>query len=458
MLNRFFSFSRFGGQAFLGFVLSTQLWAGSCPVGTEAIENADGSATIIDSKLVCALKGRYTSNLELDNSKIWALRGGVYIGNDNKDNATLTIKAGTKIIGQSGADFLVITRGSKIYALGTKEAPITMTSAKAAGKRTRGDWGGLIINGNAPINDCRPGSSVCEAEGEGDSGLYGGNNPDDNSGILTYLRVEFAGHEITPENELNGIAFQGVGRGTSVDYIQVHRNADDGVEFFGGTVNVKHLYLSGNKDDSLDWTSGWQGKGQFILVEQSPDAADNGIEADNLKSPMNANPRSNPTLANMTIIGPKKELGAGSVGILLRRGTAAKIFNSIVTGFIPGCLNIDNAETYLYGARIEGGVVSATNLVMEGVILFCPKPFALRPATAGDPWKMEDWFAGQKYNVFADPQLIGNYPAEDSLALLGAAESDVLFYDNFFMQVNFIGALENAANDWTMGWTATPAN
>ena len=220
----------------------------TCPQGTTDLG-------VSGPKTACLLSGRYKSTeMVLTNNNDYVLEGGVFFGNDNKENAVLRIQAGTKIYGKSGADYLVITRGSQIFAEGTKAQPIVMTAAKTA-NRNRGEWGGLIINGNAPINGCDAGVSLCEAEGEGSTGLYGGNEAADNSGILKYLRVEFAGYEITPDNELNGIAFQGVGSGTEVNYIQVHMNADDGVEFFGGTVNVKHVLLTGNKDDSMDWTS-----------------------------------------------------------------------------------------------------------------------------------------------------------------------------------------------------------
>lgn len=148
------------------------------------------------------------------------------------------------------------------------------TSDQFEGERDRGDWGGLIVNSRAPIN------TGTTAFGEGDTGEYGGTDPEDNSGILCYVRVEFAGIEFSPDNELNGIAFQGVGSGTVVDYVQVHFNQDDGIEFFGGTVNAKHLYCTGIRDDSFDRTDDWVGKGQFWVGQQCGDAADNGFESE----------------------------------------------------------------------------------------------------------------------------------------------------------------------------------
>ena len=165
----------------------------------------------------------------------------------------------------------------------------------------------------------------CEANGEGNSGLYGGNNHEDSSGVLRYVRVEWAGFPVTGTDELNGIAFQGVGAGTVVDYIQVHYNNDDGVEFFGGTVNVKHVYLTGNKDDSMDWASGWRGKAQFILVHQAADEGNNGIEASNLESPMNGEPRSNPILANLTLIGSTTATKGGEWHLFERRNRSKNL-------------------------------------------------------------------------------------------------------------------------------------
>jgi hypothetical protein len=173
---------------------------------------------------------------------------------------------------------LVVRRSSQIIARGTAALPIIFSSSKLDGERARGDWGGLIINGRSTINSCAGGTGVCEAFGEGGTGFYGGDDEADNSGVLEYVRVEFAGTLISPDNELNGIAFQGVGSGTTVDHIQVHMNADDGVEFFGGTVNVKHVLVTGVGDDSMDWTDGWRGRAQHIVLQQYDDGGDQGID------------------------------------------------------------------------------------------------------------------------------------------------------------------------------------
>jgi hypothetical protein len=251
---------------------------------------------------LCVLTGTITEDYTMTANNAYLLRGGVFIGDDTSEN-TLTIEPGTIIYGETNSDgMLVVRRNAKIMAEGTAEAPIVMTSSKNEGLRTRGDWGGVIINGNAPINSCGK-KGFCEAFGEGGTGFYGGTNLDDSSGVLKYVRIEFAGTLISPDNELNGLALQGVGANTTLDYIQVHMNADDGVEFFGGTADIKHLVVSGVGDDALDWTDGWQGNGQYIVLQQHLDAGDNGIEADNNGENNIAAPMSNPTLSNLTIVG-----------------------------------------------------------------------------------------------------------------------------------------------------------
>ena len=175
--------------------------------------------------------------------------------------------------------------------------------------------GGVVINGYAPINDCPEGVSGgtadCTKEGEANSGLFGGDNANDNSGVLRYVSVRFAGSNVDPENQRNGIAFQGVGDATTVEYVQVHNNRDDGVEFFGGTVDAKYIVLTGNADDSLDWTDGWTGRIQYLYIEQT-DSADNAIEADNREGDEGAMPRSNPSIANMTVLGKPDENACAS--------------------------------------------------------------------------------------------------------------------------------------------------
>lgn len=392
----------------------------SCPTGTVEV-----------SENTCKLTGTYLTDVLLTNNNTYLLSGGVFIGNDAGERGTLTIEAGTTIKGESGRDYLVVSRGSQIFAEGTNDAPIVFTSDKQA----RGGWGGLVINGYAPINGCDTG--VCQAEGEGSTGLYGGNEPADNSGVLKYVRVEYAGYQISPENELNGIAFQAVGNRTLVENVQVHMAADDGMEFFGGTVRVKNIVVTGARDDSFDWTTGWHGKGQYILIKQYDDEGNNGIEADSLKKNMAASPRSNPTLSNVTILGTMSEAAKGGSGMLLRRGTSINLFNSVVTGFRKGCLDIDDAETFR--------IAQSTDFKMQAVVFGCDKTALVEE---GDAFNTVDFFEAQRLNVVTPV-------STESYILPNANEitRTIRVRDAWFESTRFIGAIENSSSDWTKGWT-----
>lgn len=398
----------------------------ACPTGTELL--------VENNQNFCLLRGKYlNSQLSLTADHTYRLDDeGVFIGGDNKASSSIRIQAGTKIVGEPKS-FLAISRGSKIFAEGSKDKPIVFTSINSV-NRKRGEWGGLVINGNAPINACKPGTELCEAISEGikiEPVKFGGNDPLDNSGILRFVRVEFAGYPMSQDNELNGVTFNAVGEGTEVDYLQVNMNADDGVEFFGGTVTVKHLVLTNNEDDSLDWDMGFRGKIQYLLVKQGDDSADNGIEADNFKSPMNASPRSNPTISNATFLGGKNS----AYGLLLRKGTSAHFLNIIISGFKKACLDIDDAETFNHGG-----------LKIESSILNCDKTTEIEN---GDAWSTESWLLNQG-NTTVNADLAGYYPNPSSPALNNGVTPD----DLFFEPVDYIGAFASSEDNWEAGWTS----
>ena len=413
--------------------------SGNCPDG------GTGLAPITQGgKRLCVISGNYTTDLHLTSNFEYIISGAVFIGNDNRNSATLSMDAGVKTYGESGLDFIVISRGSKISVNGTRNNPVIMTSANDAdaGPTTRGQWGGLIINGNAPVNGCTAGTAVCELQGEGSTGLYGGNNPNDSSGNLNYLQVRYAGFNITPDNELNGIAFQGVGNGTNVDYVQVHNNSDDGVEFFGGTVNAKHLVLTGNEDDSLDWTFGWNGKVQHVLIVSGADRANNGFEADNNGTNRDASPRSQPKISNVTLIGN----GNSTSGLLLREGTGANLSNFVVQGYGADCIDIDHAATFL----AAGGSVNRLNgtLTMTNSRVDCPVNFR---EEAGDNFPVQAWFEAQAGNSVGATGMTDYINSALVNALSPATQTDA-----FFDRTDYIGAVKDAATDWTQGWTFRP--
>ncbi len=397
----------------------------------------------------CVLSGEVLEDVTLTNDVDWLLRGGVFIGDDDNE-VTLTVEPGTQIFGETSTrGMLVVRRGSKLMAEGTSDAPIVFTSSQEPGSRARGDWGGVVLNGRAPVNGCDTG--VCESIGEGDTGVYGGDDEDDNSGVMKYVRIEYAGALISPDNELNGLGFQGVGRATTIDYVQVHMAKDDCVEFFGGTAEAKHILCTGTADDNLDWTDGWRGKLQFFIAQQYDDAGDNGIEADNNGEDNNSSPRSYPTLSNLTLIGvPGSD--TSDIGALLREGTAAQINNMVVQGFGESCLDIDHDATF---TQAENG-----DLTIQNSIFDCVTPFG---TDAEDPMDVGDFvMTTNEGNLNTDPVLKNAFatgmdrdfaPSSGSPAATGASMPSGGFFDT----VDYIGAMDPDA-DWTAGWTTADRN
>jgi hypothetical protein len=390
----------------------------SCPAFSDGPGGIDGT---------CIIGGDLNESVTLTNETTWLINGQVRVN----DGAALTIEAGTEIIGGAfGIDNLVVNQGGKIYAEGTANNPIVMRGVNAT---DRGEWGGLVLNGFAPINGCSEGVEVCTAEGEGDTGTYGGNDPHDNSGVLRYVIVSNAGFQFTEEDEFNGIALQGLGDATTIENVQVHMNADDGIEFFGGTVNAKKLVLTGIGDDSVDWTQGWQGNVQYVVVKQYTDDGDQGIEGDNNGDANDSLPRALPTLANMTFIGQSNT----DIGWLIREGTGVNISNSIVTGFGEYCIDIDQASTFANVANL-----TITNTIAGGCAL------GAFDDEEGDAFAVSTWFLDQPGNVEATPML-NNYLPMGIAPIVGSVPSTNAFFDN----VDYAGAILDASSDWTQGWT-----
>jgi len=451
----------------LGAVLTLALGAVAC--GDDSSDNGGPSGPYTCTSTaelgeVCTVSGTVTEDITFTADKSWVLRGGVFIGDDSS-KTVLTIEPGTTIYGESSTDgMLVIRRGSQIMAEGTSTAPIVFTSSKAVGSRARGDWGGVILNGRATINACTEDGKtdgLCEGYGEGATGWFGGTDDADNSGVLRYVRIEFAGRIISPDNELNGLALQGVGTGTEIDFIQIHRASDDSIEFFGGAVNFKYVLTTGIDDDNLDWTDGWRGKGQFIVAQQYAGAGDNGIEADNNAENNTYTPRSDPTISNITLIG-SPDSSNSDLGMLLREGTGATITNAIILGWNEACLSINNDETYLNAYNDAAGALSG-ELRLTHSIISCATPYTEcvvgDTCSAAPPFTVADFYEQlNQDNQQVDPLLTAPLdpttpdftPQAGSPARSGA----VVPSDPFFDQVSFLGGVD-PDNDWTKGWTTT---
>jgi PKD repeat protein len=285
-------------------------------------------------------------------SGVIKLQNKIYV----KNNATLTILPGTIIRGDKLSQAtLIVTRGAKIYANGTATNPVVFTSNEAAGTRLPGDWGGLVLLGLAKNN--QPGG-VANIEGivPSTDTQFGGNFDNDNSGSLTYVRIEFSGIPLEPNKELNGLTCGSVGSGTVIDYVQVSHCGDDSFEWFGGTVNCKHLIAYRGLDDDFDTDYGFRGKIQFGLAIRDKDLSDapgdsNCFESDNDAAGSTAQPKTRPIFSNMTIVGPK---GNGTIvlpvgekfekAFRLRRNTSTSCLNSLVTGWEKG-LSIESSTT-----------------------------------------------------------------------------------------------------------------
>jgi len=401
---------------------------------------------------VAVVRGTLTGNTVFSAANYYVLRGVVII----PAGSTLTIQPGTVVVGETATiGTMLIERGGRLVADGTAAQPIVFTSDQPVGGRARGDWGGLIINGRAPVN--LPGGVGI---GEGDTGVYGGNDPSDNSGILRYVRVEYAGIEFSPDNELNGIAFQGVGRGTVVDHIQVKHNKDDGVEFFGGTVDAKHLLLTYIGDDSLDWTFGWTGRVQYVIAQQSGDDADNGFEGDNNGDNNDLLPLSIPQIYNITLIGDPdtNEGNESDDGFELRAGTGGIFRNFVIMGFKENGIDLADSRTV---ANVGDGSLQISHGIVTQTSSLGGSPIDSTATGAGIA-------AVPTILVGADPGLVDpynldapNYRPTGAATLAGGQLAPAVPpNDGFFDVTTFIGALSpDPAQDWTLGgWTDNARN
>lgn len=373
---------------------------------------------------------------------------------------TLTIQPGATIIGEPGSS-LVITREARIQAVGTAAKPIVFTSAQPAGSRRPGDWGGVVLLGKAPIN-VAGGETYIEgfAANVDDRTKYGGPDAAHSCGFLKYARIEFAGFKLVNNNELNGLTMGGCGRGTEIDYVQVHKGADDGVEMFGGTADLKHVLVTSPDDDGLDWDFGYNGRVQFLVVQQDLEVGNYGIEADNNPNNKDASPRSMPEVWNVTLIGSSRGPGGAvkSGAMHLKNGTGGRISNAIVAHFSDVAIDVDGAPAV---AAYERGELAIRNSIfwnLKGERTILPGESKDNDNGFDEAARLLD---GANGSLVLDPMIGGAHnlaapsfmPAAVSAQLIGAAPPADGFFDG---SATFKGAM--GTEDWTAGWTAFPAN
>jgi hypothetical protein len=379
------------------------------------------------------------------------LRGQIYV----KNNATLTIDPGVIIRGDhtaTGAG-LFITKGAKLNAVGTATSPIVFTSDNAPGARNKGDWGGVILLGKASYNINNGINNIEGIAASADTEYGGGATPDDtdNSGILKYVRIEFAGYVYGPNQEINGLTFGAVGSGTTIDYVQVSHSNDDSFEWFGGSVNCKHLIAFRGLDDDFDTDNGFSGNVQFILGVRDPQVSDNpsvstseGFESDNNATSSAVSPYTSAIFSNCTMVGPTYRLSLPNGGTLasgykraarLRRNTQLKIYNSLFLDYLEG-LHIDGATTE---ANATAGSLKWKNNILAGIAT----PAKTLQVNTGSTFDITTWYnANNNTTVTASAGILTNpydatnattytgldyRPATSSIAASGADFSDAPF-------------------------------
>lgn len=311
------------------------------------------------------LSGNVDQSRTLVNTRAYRIQGVVSVRN----NAVLTIQPGTFIFGQPGSQppsVLLITRTGRINANGTRTQPIIMTSREPdtpIGTRQRGDWGGLLMLGQAPANTPAANTFV-EGLNQSDDTRYGGTDAAWNCGTTRYVRVEYAGVQLTQANETNAFVWSGCGTGTTAEYLQAHYGNDDAFEWFGGSVNGKYFVATYTEDDNFDFQLGWTGNLQFGVALQAPSARGNrGIEGDNSEFDFSATPASNPNMYNLTLVGsgqPGSSEG-NSPGIFLRRGARGSFNNILVTNFSSAGLDVTEAPTQ---ANIDNNTLTLNGLLL----------------------------------------------------------------------------------------------
>ncbi len=449
---------------------------GDANVSDEGKQIGNGDAEIVFTGKQTIKKGTYL------------LKGWVYIA----DGAELTIEPGTVIKGDKDTKAaLIAERGGKLIAQGSASAPIVFTSEAAKGSRKPGDWGGIILCGKAPHN-----ATEAIIEG-GPRTKHGGNDPEDNSGVLSYVRIEFAGYPFKPNQEINGLTLGSIGSGTKIDHVQVSYSNDDSFEWFGGDVNCKYLVAYKGWDDDFDTDNGFSGKVQYALSVRDSKLADisqsNGFESDNDANGSTASPYTSAVFSNVTFVGPKyvdagfqnndsyinggsefpnngSGLGKFQSAMQIRRGSRLNCFNSVAIGWPIGIIldgEKGNTQDMAKAGNLKIQNVWFADMDVTGSDANKVYEDALVTGYGADKKPILDetqksfsssWFLAQTGNKAVSKDEASTWftanawmPAAASPLLNAASFTDGLLA-SWFDKVGFIGAFGNG-DDWTAGWT-----
>lgn len=423
--------------------------------------------------------GNIAANTSWTNNNCYRLDGIVRVNG----GALLSIQAGTTVMGNSTSNpsALFIERDGMIDAQGTRAQPIIFTCDLPDASKTKGCWGGLWIAGWASINESNgttapafgtrnPTGGQNQSQGEGNGPLYGGGNDDDNSGTVRYAVIEYGGFLLSANNELNSLTLGGVGRGTTLEYLNMRNGLDDGVEFFGGTVNMRYLVIDGNSDDGFDATQGWNGSAQFVIVQHNPVDGDKGIEWDNAQAGgaagNNLLPRTTGTLYNFTFVGqpsPHADPATGDGGNAsndtwhIRKGSRPTIRNSIIAGW-GRIFRLDDAETCVSDASgtltlqnniiVDYGFLENSNAVPAGC---SSESVILNAAGANNTIQQGTLATAVMFSPFH--AVIPDFRLSGSLGSSGAVAPPV--GNTFITSTTYLGAVNPlpGGDAWFAGWT-----
>jgi hypothetical protein len=460
-------------------LLSIAIAASVLASGCRKIE-VDGPVKVITTPTsptgqTIILEGKISKDSALKAINTYILKGFVYMTN----NSTMTIEAGTTIKGDIiNPGGLVITRGCKLVAQGSVDKPIVFTSNSATPRS--GDWAGIVLLGKSLTNSSFNGTAgLGEIEGgvndANGNGLYGGTDAADNSGILSYVRIEYAGYAFLPDKEINSLTMGGVGSGTKIDHVQVSYAKDDAYEWFGGTVNCSYIIAYKTQDDDFDTDNGFSGKIQFGLIIRDSSVADisksEAFESDNDANGSTLAPATAATFSNITAIGPKATLSNNGSSLFLagahiRRNTRMSIFNSVFLGWPTGIL-IDATKGTPTDLNINDSTLRIRNCIIAG----CTTPISYAASTSAptgattasiQAWFTNSFFGNSILTTNDDAKFVNpfNYSLPDfgpfgtSPAATGAKFTDPKLATGF-SAVSFRGAIAPAGADavWHKGWT-----
>ena len=420
---------------------------------------------------VCTLPARVTRSVTLAKipGLLYALGGRVDVGADGgpattaaDTNVTLTIEPGVIVFGNTGVSWLLINRGNRISAIGTPTRPIIFTSRDNIlglnSDSSQGQWGGVVLNGRAQITDCiapaaTPGTVSCERQTEGavDPALYGGATNTDNSGRMSYVQIRFSGFVLSANSELQALTTQGIGSGTILNHIMSFNSSDDGAEFFGGRVNMKHFISVGADDDNLDTDVGIKANFQYVLVVQRAGAGDSMIEADSDNANDGNLPRQNTRVSNFTFIQRSANSFGNNASILLRGGTDYGLVNGVLASNpLNPCLRISRAQTASGTADTALDEVGAPGF--RSVHMQCAAQKYIGSNGVTDARVAEIFGTGTNNNSDAyTPSLTSTFVNGPVEAAIIAFDASTL--DPFFERTTYVGAVRDATDNWYRNWT-----